>query len=136
MDGNCLVSCIVYKAEVTTNQTKKIYYGSCSSTFKDRYNNHTSSFRHKSKKEETKLSQYVWELKNQNQQFEIAWSIEKKCSPYRPSSNKCDLCTTEKLVIIKERNKNMLNKRSEIANKCRHSNKFILYNILKNRLKF
>ena len=65
---------------------------------------------------------------------EIAWNIVKKCAPYHPSSKRCDLCITEKLIIIQAKEEGLLNKRSEITNKCRHSNKFSLSTILKKRL--
>ena len=135
LNGNCLVSCIVYKAEVKSDEEKRVYYGSCSSTFKERYSNHKMSFSTKKHKDATKLSKYIWDLNDKNKQYEIAWSIVKKCSPYRPSSKRCDLCLTEKLVIIQAKDDDILNKRSEIANKCRHSNKFSLSNVLKRRLK-
>ena len=40
---------IIYKATVTTNNTNdtKHYIGMTATTFKERYANHTSSFRHK-----------------------------------------------------------------------------------------
>ena len=125
MEGNCLASCLVYKAEVKTSDDKKVYYGSCSGSFKERFSNHKTSFSNKNYKEATKLSKYIWELKSKKKQYEIAWSIVRKCAPYRPSSKRCDLCLTEKLVIIQARDEGLLNKRSEIANKCRHSNKFV-----------
>ena len=135
LKGNCLVSCVVYKAEVNSDEEKRVYYGSCSSTFKERYSNHKMSFSSEKHKEATKLSKYIWELNSKNMQYEIAWSIVKKCSPYRPSAKRCDLCLTEKLEIIRAKDDHVLNKRSEIANKCRHANKFSLSNILKRRLK-
>ena len=131
MNGNCLAACIVYKAEVTTDDSKKVYYGSCSSTFKQRYANHKVSFTKHNHKDDTKLSQYIWQLHERNKQFKINWFIEKKCSPYQPSSNRCDLCLSEKLVIIQAKEDGLLNKRSEIANKCRHGNKYSLTTILK-----
>ena len=81
MDGKCLEQCIVYKATVTSGEVKRVYYGSCEGTFKERFGNHKKSFKHEEYKEETKLSQYVWELRNSNQQYEIAWSIEKSANP-------------------------------------------------------
>ena len=75
LQGNCLASCIVYKAEVTTSQEKKVYFGACSGTFKERFNNHKSSFRSIKRKDDTKLSQYIWQLQNENKQFEIALFI-------------------------------------------------------------
>ena len=134
LQGNCLASCLVYKAEVSTTREKKVYYGACSGTFKERFGNHKSSFRLEKYKDDTRLSQYIWKLRNENQQYEIAWSIEKQCMPYRPSSKTCDLCTTEKLVIILSSEEGLLNQRSEIANKCRHSNKFSMGKILKKLL--
>ena len=134
MEGNCLASCLVYKAEVKTSDDKKVYYGSCSGSFKERFSNHRTSFINKNHKEATKLSKYIWELKSKKKQYEIAWSIVRKCAPYRPSSKRCDLCLTEKLIIIQARDEGLLNKRSEIANKCRHSNKFALSTILMKRI--
>ena len=62
MDGNYLSECLIYKAPVSTT-TYKYYYGTCKSTFKERYNNHKCSFRNKSREKNTELSKYVWELK-------------------------------------------------------------------------
>ena len=36
---------------------------------------------------------------------------------------RCGLCIEEKLLILKGRNKNILNKRSELFSKCRHVTK-------------
>ena len=41
----------------------------------------------------------------------------------------CDLCLTEKLMIIKSNSNNLLNKRSELISKCRRESKFYLKNI-------
>ena len=50
-----------------------------------------------------------------------------------PSTIICPLCITEKLWIINFLiNKDLLNKKSELINKCRHLNKFLLANV-KNR---
>ena len=45
----CMTNNIIYKATVTTNNTNdtKHYIGMTATTFKERYANHTSSFRHK-----------------------------------------------------------------------------------------
>ena len=134
LDGKCLISCIVYKAEVTCVEGKRVYYGSCMGPFKERYRNHKKSFNNRTYSEETKLSKFVWELKDKNEQYEIAWSVEKKCVPYRPSARKCDLCLSEKLCIIKGNPDRTINKRSEIANKCRHSNKYSYTHILLNKI--
>ena len=53
------------------------------------------------------------------------WEILKHCSPYRGGKRKCDLCLTEKLLILKNKD-NPLNRRSELMGKCRHLRKFKL----------
>ena len=44
-------------------------------TFKERYANHTSSFRHKKDSNKTELSKHIWKLKENNQDYTIKWSI-------------------------------------------------------------
>ena len=46
--------------------------------------------------------------------------------PYNCRSKECDLCFTEKLLTATYDPKTLLNKRSDIASKCRHQNKFTL----------
>ena len=65
MDANCLSECLIYKASASTT-TNKFYYGTCENTFKERYNNHSSSFRNKSRDKNTELPKYVWELKEKD----------------------------------------------------------------------
>ena len=54
----------------------------------------------KNKKSSTTLSVLVWE-EGKNPKPEIEWSILRKCSKYTPGSRICDLCTSEKLEIMK-----------------------------------
>ena len=42
---------------------------------------------------------------------------------------KCNLCLNEKLVIIDDPDKKLLNKRSEVISQCRHRNKVKLVNL-------
>ena len=61
LDKKCLSECLVYNASfdrLVTNETKH-YYGTCEKNYKDRYNNHTGSFRNKSKEKSTELSKYT-----------------------------------------------------------------------------
>ena len=83
-----------------TNKTKH-FYGTCSKKFKERYNNHTAAFRSKTKEKSTELSKYIWELKDNNINYNLKWHIATKAQPYVCGSRKCDLCLTEKLTIIK-----------------------------------
>ena len=90
------------------------------------------SFNNENYKKETTLSTYIWDLKENDQQYNLKWEIIAKCSPYKCGTNRCSVCSTEKLLIMKYKNLpsiNLLNVRSEILNKCRHKSKFKLINI-------
>ena len=50
LDNKCLTPRIVYRTDVTNDQTKeqKFYYGISDTPFKEQYENHKKSFRHES----------------------------------------------------------------------------------------
>ena len=66
LQGKCLSKAIVYKATVSASNVDKCYVGLAGKTFKERYNNHTKSFRNKKYAKETELSKYVWDLQENN----------------------------------------------------------------------
>ena len=68
-------------------------------------------------------------MKEKGDNFEIKWDIVRHAIPYKCGTRKCDLCLTEKLLILQGNETNMINKRSEIISKCRHGNKFKLKNM-------
>ena len=49
LNGKCKQKSIVYKAEICSNNTTKLYYGSCSTDVKTRCSNHKHSFTHHNK---------------------------------------------------------------------------------------
>ena len=121
----CCTKCVIYKA--STQQIQ--YIGATEGEFKTRYNNHTHSFREINKRTSTTLSQYIWD-NNLQPTPNIKWKILKKCTIQKPSQETCDLCTSEKLYILKNiRNPKNINKRSDIGNKCKHKNRHMLANI-------
>ena len=126
LDNKCLSSSVIYNAQVTTNNTTKNYIGLTEGTFKQRFSQHKSTFKHRKHINSTELSKYIWQLHDKKQDFNIKWSIISRARPYNNISKRCDLCLTEKLMIIKHSNDNLLNKRSELISKCRHENKFYL----------
>ena len=129
LDGKCLHKCIVYQANVITNNECKEYFGTAEGEFKLRYNNHTMSFRHKKRVNDTKISKYLWNFKEENPDYNLQWSIKAYGSPYKCGTKKCDLCLTEKLNIARPDPKKLLNKPTELDFKCRHRNQFLLSNI-------
>ena len=80
LDGNCLSSCIVYKATVSLEKEQVAYIGLTCTTFKERYNNHNKS----------ELSKYVWKLKKKNSKFNITWQIISHATTKRRQSNQCN----------------------------------------------
>ena len=132
LNGHCLTSKIVYKATVEADGTSapKTYVGSTETSFKQRYANHLMSFRHEKYGNRTELSKYIWKLKREGKIFRVRWDILRKAPAYSNLSRRCDLCLTEKLMIISADKSTLLNKRSEIISKCRHQNKFYLSNFV------
>ena len=129
LDGKWLQECIAYQANVMTNNECKKYFGTAEREFKLRYNNHTMSFRHKKRVSDTELSKYLRNLKEENVNDNLQWSIKAYASPYKFRTRKCDFCLTEKMIIARSDPKKLLNKRRELISKCRHRNKFLVSNI-------
>lgn len=129
LSGNCLASSIIYKATVTTNDDDgKHYIGLTDTTFKTRYTNHKHTFNTSKHRNSTELSKYIWKLKDNNVHYNIKWSIIDRALSYSTKTKRCNLCSTEKLHIIYSDKQSILNKRTELLSKCRHSNKFLIEN--------
>ena len=117
LDGSCLKQCFIYKAEIHVESDYKIYYGAVEGEFKFRYNNHT------------KLSKYIWKLKDLGKTFILKWTIAAYASPYWCGTKRCDLSLTEKYIIATADQELLLNKHTEFISKCHHWNKFLLKNV-------
>ena len=106
-----------------------IYISLADTTFKERHSNHKGDFKHQKYRNCTELAKYVWELKEENITLIIKWEILIKVYG-NPKQNMSILCLTEKLWIINFiHDNNYLNKKSELINKCRHINKFLLKDV-------
>ena len=118
VQGKCQVSGI-YRATVKSTNNTATYIG-CSNNFKKRYNAHKNSFRHENYMNATTLSAFVWG-NGLNPDPEIEWSIIRTANPYIPGRGPCQLCVGEKMYINEQAGKpNILNKRTEIGQTCRH----------------
>ena len=71
VNGSCQSKGIIYKATVksTDNSKPKFYIGLTATKFKQRFYNHRSSFNNQNKKDATKLSGYIWQLKKKKCQL-------------------------------------------------------------------
>ena len=123
MNGHCLAEDIIYQAEVVTDDDKKKYLGSCSTTFKLRYANHKASFAKMGKRNDTELASYIWSLKEKGKNFSLLWKIVAKANSYYKGYKNCKLCLNEKMLILKSDKNVFLNKR-ELMTKCHHKGKF------------
>ena len=133
IEGRCKEAELIYEAEVkATDKSDKRYLGCTGTTFKERHANHKSDFKNEHRRHATKLSGYVWNLKEEGVQHEIKFKIVRKAKGYSPKTGMCNLCLNEKLMIMEADQNVYLNDRTEILNKCRHSNKYKLSEKLKN----
>ena len=128
--GNCLARSVIYRAEVLEdNGTRNTYTGLTGNTFKERYYGHASSFRNRSKENSTTLSTHIWQLKNENKNYNIKWKIIDRGKIFNPTNRKCNLCLKEKYHIIFQPEGASLNKRSELFSACRHRRQKLLENV-------
>ena len=105
-----------------------IFFCLAETTFKERYKNIELDVPHIRYQYNTELTKYIWNLKNNSIKYNIQWKIVDKVY----GNTMCKLCLTEELWIINHINdNNILNKKSELSNKCKHLNKFLLKHVKK-----
>ena len=130
VEGSCLNKDVIYEATVTAAVTKeRKYIGSTATTFKERHRNYKSDFKLSKRRTCTKLSGYVWQLKDKSIEPNVKFRLKDKAPSYTPTAGRCLLCLTEKLFIMQCDTDVYLNDRSEMMAKCRHRNKYLLSNI-------
>ena len=98
------------------------YCGQTGGTFKARYNGHTGNMRRDTHGDRTasRLAECVWDLKDQNIEHDVSWSILGRARGYSSTTGVCNLCTLEKLTIIKKPQLASVNRRQELFNHCVH----------------
>ena len=143
LGGNCLTRSLVYRAELKyqiqnprtgiLEPKTKYYIGLTSTSFKERYKTHKTSFNHAAYKSSTTLSSHIWNIREKNvQQFDLNFSILKLCRTYTKESKSCDLCLAEKTYImfsnhyLQTDHFSTLNRRSELMQKCLHRARHLL----------
>ena len=130
MDGNCLVDSLVYRADITDeNSNSTSYTGLTSNSFKTRYYSHRQSFKKRELQHATTLLSHIWDLKDKNINYNIKWRAVDRAPPFNPITKKCRLCIKEKYYIIFQPEGAKLNSRSELFSTCRHRTKRLLSNV-------
>ena len=131
LKGMCKMQSLVYKAEVSSSTgVEKEYLGQTNVTFKTRWNNHKNECKLPHKEKATCLSKYIWQLKREETDYTINWSVACVAGPYSRETKKCQLCIMEKTLIALQDNGRGLNRRREILTKCWHKDKHVLANWL------
>ena len=118
LENKCIQQDVIYQATVDEPNPKK-YIGS-TQDFKSRFYSHQQSFRDPTLQNSTALSDHIWE-NNLAPNPSIKWEIIAHAPRYNKGGRYCQLCLTEKAIILaNSTNPTFINKRSEIAQKCRH----------------
>ena len=126
LKGKCHEMCIINKATLTSDGSTMHYLGSCETEFKARFYNHSQSFKYQRKSNATELSKAFWLDKTNGKSPQITWEIVTQTTPYQPGARAWMLCPTEKCAILQACPATSLDKRTELMEKCRHTNKFKL----------
>ena len=130
LQGKCLTENVVYQATVNQTQDKIVntYVGLTSTSFKERWRNHKTSFNLENYSKATTLSLHIWKLKNAQKNYTISWKILSKARPYSPVSGICPLRIREKYFILFKPHLATLNTRTELTSACRHKTAHLLEN--------
>ena len=123
LGGNCHRKNCIYLATITTKDSTKpsdppttVHYIGSTVDFKERHAQHTHTMKSTANTSST-LSSFIHGLKD-CEESTVKWSIlEEDLQTF--NGKYCDLCDSEKYHLIHSK-KNLINKRSEIANKCKH----------------
>ena len=128
LKGECLTESVVYQAKLTASDGEvKTYTGLTERPFKTRLYGHRADRANRKQENATTMATFYWEKKDKGITIETTeWEILRKCHKYQPGGRNCDLCLTEKLLIMKNQDHMSLNKRSELMNSCRHRLKYKL----------
>ena len=128
LDGKCRAENVIYQATVTTEQVPPVLdtYIGMTTSFKDRFRGHSSSFENEKFKNQTTLSQHIWSLKDRAINFKVSWKIIGRAKSFSPVTGVCRLCTLEKFYLMTKPEEGSLNKNEEIYRSCLHKSHQLL----------
>ena len=130
MPGSCTKKNVVYQCTITSqdeqgNDVKELYVGATGS-YRSRYPNHLRDLRNENYRHSTKLSTYVWQLKDAGTPYTLSWRVIDRGSRYS-GRGRCNLCLKEAYYILYRSENNQhgqkmctINKRKEVLSACPH----------------
>ena len=96
--------------------------------FKQRYWAHNGSFTHEDRRKYTTLSEHIWDIHDQQLNYNINLKIIEKTSGFNPITLQCKICLSEIVNILNPTlnpNQYSLNKCHKTFTLCRHLKKKI-----------
>lgn len=126
--AECQKDKVIYVASVESVDGVEHYTGLTGNTFKKRWYKHESDFRNTSGKHNTRLSTYIWQLKEEQKNYEVKWEILDRAPTHNPVNKKCRLCLKEVYYIIFRPDSASLNSRNELFSTCSHRTQKLLIN--------
>ena len=76
LQEKCLSENTLYQADISSeNFQTKIHYGISETKFKTRFSNHEKSFNYEKHKNDTQLSNELWNIKASNKEPVLVWKI-------------------------------------------------------------
>ena len=118
---------MVYSAAISMEDETKIYIGQTNNTFRKRLGLHESDTN--CGRTRCALSAYLIDQKKKGKEPEsIQWSMIKPIKPRGRGDRYCNLCLSEKVFILRGNQDLLLNKRSELMQRCRHRDRLMLEN--------
>ena len=124
-EKSCIYSCKVTRLDTGESET---YTGMAGNTFKERFYGHNRNIntRPGPRNTGTSLSNYIWQLKDNNVPYNTKWSILSKAQTFNPVTKRCRLCLKEVYYILYKPETATLNAKSEVFGWCRHRKQWSL----------
>ena len=95
-------------------------------TYCRRLYGHNETFNKRKLANKSKLSKYIWFLKDNGVQCTLKWKVVDRAKSFNPVTGVCRLCLMEKYYILFHPEGATLNSRDEIYGFCKHKSKFLL----------
>ena len=114
----------INNSEIKCDTISYNYIGMSAPPLRLRVATHIQSLKNTNSKNQTELSKKCKELASENIKYDIIFKLIENKPTYTPERKKCDLCISESYHILFSSLENIINKKSEITNKCRHRSRF------------
>lgn len=129
LNRTCLVRNAIYKNKAISSGKTKYYVGAAEGKCKRWYYNYKISLINSKYKISTVISNYYWKVTDSVEEASTITKKKKKLAKSRPcnrDSKCCNLCLTEKLIILQWMGPWTLNERSELMATCWQKNKYLI----------